>query len=442
MKRHPLPIVAIIGRPNVGKSTLFNRIVGKRKANVHDIPGLTRDRNYATAQWDDKIFFLVDTGGYDSVDQTDITTGMREQVLMAVEEASVVIFLTEVTHYGNPVDSEIIETLRARNKPFYLTVNKCDNSDLDNQAYAFCSMGVSEIYPISATHGLGVGILLDAVTENIPKAKEEDGEDRDEVKIAIVGKQNVGKSTLINEILGKQRVIATSVPGTTRDAVDTPYQYGENHYILIDTAGIRRRGRINNSPEYMSVTSSIMSIQRCDVAVLLLDASEGITAQDTHIGGYIQKAGCGVILAVNKWDLIEKDNATAGAFAKKIKEDFSYLSYAPILFLSAMTGQRVWNIFKLVDEIVKQYTGKIETAVLNREMAGILIRYPPPLHKGQQLKIKYITQTGTAPPTFTLFVNNPKFLHFSYERYLINQLRTTLSLDISPINLKLRRKSK
>jgi GTP-binding protein len=441
MKRPNLQIVAIIGRPNVGKSTLFNRIIGKRKANVLDIPGLTRDRNYAPAEWSGKRFFLVDTGGYDPADQTDLTAGIKEQVLMAVEEAHAIIFLTEVEHPDNPVDLEIVDLLRTRNKPFFLTVNKCDNAQLDNQAYASSSIGGYEIYPISASHGLGVGILLDAVTENLPKANEEYEEDEGEVKIAIVGKQNVGKSTLVNTILGKQRVIAASLPGTTRDAVDTPYQYGGNRYLLIDTAGIRRRGRITNSPEHMSVTSSIMSMQRCDVAVLLLDASEGISAQDTHIGGYLVEAGCGAIIAVNKWDLIEKDNATAGAFAKKIKEDFNFLSYAPILLLSAKSGQRVWNIFKLVDEIMKQYTGKIDTSVLNRELEYILQRHNPPIQKGQQFKVKYITQTGIAPPTFTLFVNNPKFLHFSYERYLINQLRIALSLDKSPIRLKLRKKS-
>ncbi|MBN1902708.1 ribosome biogenesis GTPase Der [Candidatus Sumerlaeota bacterium] len=440
MKRRKLPIVAIIGRPNVGKSTLFNRIIGRRKANVLDIPGLTRDRNYAPAEWNGWDFFLVDTGGYDPGDQSDITTGIREQVLMAVEEAQAVIFLTEVDHQDNPVDAQIVELLRSRNKPFFLAVNKCDNSNLDNQAYAFSSLGGFEIYPISASHGLGIGTLLDAVTENLPRAKEEDDDD-DEIKIAIVGKQNVGKSTLVNKILGKTRMIAASLPGTTRDAVDTPYEYGGNRYLLIDTAGIRRRGRITNSPEYMSVASSIMSIQRCDVAVLLLDASQEISAQDAHIGGYILEAGCGAIIAVNKWDLLEKDNATSGAFAKKIKEEFSFIPYAPILFLSAKSGQRAWNVFNLVDDVMTQYTKRIDTSDLNRELEYIVQKHNPPIRKGQQLKIKYITQTAVAPPTFTLFVNNPKLLHFSYERYLLNQLRTALGFDKSPLRLKLRRKS-
>jgi len=435
------PIVAIIGRPNVGKSTLFNRIIGHRKASVLPIPGLTRDRNYTSTTWNGKKFLLVDTGGYDTLEKDDITLRVREQVLLAIDEADVILFLTEVESPHHPMDAEILELLRRSGKRFFLTVNKCDNPELENESYAFSALGLDAIYPISSTHGLGVGILLDAVTEPLAKTQEAIEEPSDEIKIAIVGRQNSGKSTLVNKILGTERVIASPVPGTTRDAVDSPFQIGEKKYLIIDTAGIRRRGKIMNGPEYLSVTSSIMSIQRCDVAILLLDAPLGISAQDTHIGGYIHDSGRAAILAVNKWDRVEKDQDTAGSFAKKLMEDFKFLSYAPIIFISALTGQRVMKLFNLIDEIIPQYSRKIETSVLNQELENILRKYPPPLLRGHRLRIKYITQTGIMPPTFTLFVNNPELMHFSYKRYMTNQLRESLALDKTPIRIKLRRKS-
>jgi len=441
MKSRNQPIVAVIGRPNVGKSTLFNRMIGRRKAGVLDTPGLTRDRNYASTLWNQKKFLLVDTGGYDTLGKDDITPRVREQVLLAMDEADVIIFLTEVQNPHHPIDSEIMDLLRRSGKNYLLVVNKCDNLELENAAYGFCAMGVDVIYPISSTHGLGVGTLLDAVTDFLPKTPDEIEEPLGEIKIAIVGRQNTGKSTLVNKILGTERVIASPIPGTTRDAVDTPYQIKDKSYLIIDTAGIRRRGKIQNGPEYLSVTSSIMSIQRCDVAILLLDASLGITAQDTHIGGYIHDSSRAAILAVNKWDTVEKDQDTAGAFAKKVREDFNFLSYAPIIFISALTGQRVMKLFNLIQEIVPQYSRKIETSVLNRELENIQRKYPPPLLRGHRLKIKYITQTGIAPPTFTLFVNNPELMHFSYKRYLLNQLHEALELDKTPIRIKLRRKS-
>jgi GTP-binding protein len=442
MKSRQQPVVAIIGRPNVGKSTLFNRIIGHRKAGVLPIPGLTRDRNYASTTWNGKKFLLVDTGGYDTLEKDDITLRVREQVLLAIDESDAILFLTEVESLHNPIDSEIMDLLRRCGKKFFLTVNKCDNPELENESYSFSALGLDNIYPISATHGLGVGTLLDAVTEPLAKTQDAIGQPSDEIKIAIVGRQNTGKSTLVNKILGKERVIASPVPGTTRDAVDSPFQIGEKKYLIIDTAGIRRRGKITKGPESLSVTASIMSIQRCDVAILLLDVSEGgSTAQDTHIAGYIHDSGRAAILAVNKWDLVEKDQNTAGSFAKKLKDDFNFLSYAPIIFISALTGQRVVKLFNLVDEIILQYSRKIETSVLNQELENILKKYPPPLLRGHRLRIKYITQTGIMPPTFTLFVNNPELMHFSYKRYMINQFRELLSMDKTPIILKLRRKS-
>ncbi|HPB31420.1 MAG TPA: ribosome biogenesis GTPase Der, partial [Candidatus Sumerlaeota bacterium] len=316
MKQHNQPIIAIIGRPNVGKSTLFNRIIGRRQASVYDLPGLTRDRNYALAQWGNKTFLLVDTGGYEIEEQDDISKGVREQVLMAMDEADAIVFLTEVALSDHPVDHEIIHMLRRSSKPFAVAVNKCDNQEQQMDAYAMAALGADHLHIISATHGLGIGELLDDITKTLPADEEGDEPADDQIRVAIVGRQNVGKSTLTNRILGTERVLATPVAGTTRDAVDTPFHFNGKDYIIVDTAGIRRRGKIEHGPESLSVTSSIMSIQRCDVAILVLDARDGITAQDTHIGGYIQESGRAAIIAVNKWDAVEKDTATAGTFAK------------------------------------------------------------------------------------------------------------------------------
>jgi len=435
------PIVAIIGRPNVGKSTLFNRIIGRRKANVLDTPGLTRDRNYAMTDWNGKNFLLVDTGGYDPMDGNDISTRVREQVLLAIDEADSIIFITDVNEPDNAIDREISEILHRSGKPFILTVNKCDNESLELEANRFYQFGTEDIHPISSTHGLGIGTLLDRVTALFQKSGGE-AEAEDIIRVAIVGRQNVGKSTLVNCILKEERVIASPIPGTTRDAVDTPFNLGDKKYLIIDTAGIRRRGRVEKGAEYLSVTSSIMSIQRCDVAILLLDAVDGITAQDTHIGGYIKDASRAAIIAVNKWDLVEKDTDTAGAFAKKVMEHFNFLSYAPIIFISARTGQRVMKLFQSIDEIIPQYRTRIDTSLLNRELQNILKRHQPPIQKGRELTIKYITQTDTSPPTFTLFVNSPDLIHFSYERFLKNQLSELFGLKRTPIRLKFRRKSR
>jgi len=386
MTHRNLPIVAIIGRPNVGKSTLFNRIAGKRKAHVLETPGLTRDRNYAEAEWNGKAFFLVDTGGYDVAENDELTHRIREQALMAIEEASLIIFLADVQNSNNPVDFEMINILRRSQKSFVLAVNKCDNTSLEQQAYAFSAFGVSSLYPLSAIHGIGTGNLLDAVIAELPGKESAFEEDRDTIRIAVVGRQNVGKSTLVNKILGKDRVIASSVPGTTRDAIDTPVKIGKKKYLIIDTAGIRRRGKIERGPEHLSVTSSIMSIQRCDVAVLLLDAGSETTSQDTHIGGYISEAGCAVLLVVNKWDLITKDNSTAGEYAKNLKREFNFISFAPILFISSLTGQRVRRIFSIIDEIMPQYNASIPTSQLNNQFEEIIKRHPPPLVKGRRLK--------------------------------------------------------
>ena len=432
--------MAIIGRPNVGKSTLFNRMIGRSKANILDTPGLTRDRNYAPAEWNGKPFLLVDTGGYDPSDSDDMAGRIREQVRMAIDEADSILFLTEVEMPEQPIDLEILGLLRQCEKSFVLAVNKCDNPSREMEAYSFSSLGVENIFPISANHGLGIGELMDAIVKPLPEADEDISGETEEIRLAIVGKQNVGKSTLVNKILGEERVITSEVAGATRDAVDVPFQLGDKKYLIIDTAGIRRRGKVKRGPEHLSVTSSVMSIQRCDLAILLLEATTGVTAQDTHIGGYIQDAGRAAILAVNKWDALEKDTNTAGKFAKKIRQDFNFLSFAPIMFISALTGQRVTKLFSLVDEIMPNYQRRIETTDLNRQLKTILESHPPPLHKGKRLKINYITQVRIEPPTFALFVNNPQLMHFSYKRYLVNQIRQAFDLHNTPVRLWLRRK--
>ncbi len=440
MKQHNQPIIAIIGRPNVGKSTLFNRIIGRRQASVYDLPGLTRDRNYALAQWGNKTFLLVDTGGYEIEEQDDISKGVREQVLMAMDEADAIVFLTEVALSDHPVDHEIIHMLRRSSKPFAVAVNKCDNQEQQMDAYAMAALGADHLHIISATHGLGIGELLDDITKTLPADEEGDEPADDQIRVAIVGRQNVGKSTLTNRILGTERVLATPVAGTTRDAVDTPFHFNGKDYIIVDTAGIRRRGKIEHGPESLSVTSSIMSIQRCDVAILVLDARDGITAQDTHIGGYIQESGRAAIIAVNKWDAVEKDTATAGTFAKKVMEDFKYIPWAPIIFISALSGQRVFKVFSLIEEIMPQYQARFETSHLNDVLKEAVSHHQPPIHRGRQIKIKYVTQIRTGPPTFAFFVNNPALMHFSYERYLMNQFAERLGLNRTPIIMKYRRK--
>lgn len=440
MKGNKHPIVAIIGRPNVGKSTLFNRILGRRMANVYDKPGLTRDRNYCLTEWSSREFLMVDTGGYEIEDSDILGERIREQVRMSIEEADAIIFLMEVQVSDNPTDAEILRMLRKSQKPFFTAVNKCDTLERTHEAWELSSIGVGEIYPVSASHGLGIGDLLDDLVDALPEKSAGEVDVSDEIRIAVVGRQNVGKSTLVNRILGEERVIAAPVAGTTRDAIDTPLKIGDKNYLIIDTAGIRRRGKVERGPEHLSVTSSIMSIERCDIAVLILDAVDGITAQDTHVAGYIQESGKAVIILVNKWDAIEKEDSTAGTFAKNVSERFDFLPFAPILFASALTGQRVKKIFDLIEEIIPQYRAQFSTSDLNRVLKEAVTRHQPPVRKGKQLKIKYITQTRTAPPTLMLFVNNPQLMHFSYKRYLKNQFAERLGLDKAPLRLRLRRK--
>ena len=442
LQRH-LPIVAIVGRPNVGKSTLFNRLTGRRKAVVLDTPGVTRDRNYHVAEWNGTRMLVVDTGGYESEPTHPLSAAMREQTLLAIDEADVIIHVVAADEPLNPTDHDILELLRKAHKPVFIAVNKCDNESIKQAALAeFASFGM-EIFPISALHGLRTAELLDRVTEALPRLSEEELaalESQEGIRVAVVGRPNVGKSTLVNKILGYERVIASPVPGTTRDPVDTTFTLNDKVYTLIDTAGIRRRGRIERGAENLSVLAALMSLERCDVALILVDAAEGLTDQDAHVAGYAVDAGCGCIIVINKWDLIEKDEKTAGAFVKALRSEWGFLKHAPVLHVSALTGQRVHRIFDLIDTVYAQYTRKIETSELNELLQKALARQSPPIQKGRQLKIKYVTQTGTKPPTFTFFVNDPQLVHYSYERYLANRLREEYGFEGVPIRLRFRAK--
>ena len=438
-----LPLLAIVGRPNVGKSTLFNRLAGRRKAIVSDRPGLTRDRNFERAEWRGREFMVVDTGGYEPEALDELRSAIREQTTLAIEEADAIILLVDVRDGLMAGDREIMDLLRRTDKPLFVAVNKCDKTREHQEAMAFWEIGAQALHAISALKGHGVGDLMDAVLDRLapPAAEPEEEEGERPPRIAIVGRWNVGKSTLVNAILGEKRVIVGPTPGITRDAIDSRVVVNGKPYVIVDTAGIRRRGKIERGAEKLSVLRSVISMEQADAAVLLIDASEGLTIQDAHVAGQALEAGCATILAVNKWDLVKKDNSTAGAWAKALRAELGFLSYAPIVFISALVGQRVQRIFQLVDRILVEHRKRIETAEFNRWLAKTTASHTPPVKQGKTLRIKYGTQTGVAPPTFALFVNDPSAMHFSYQRYLINQLRETYGFEGTPIRLRLRKKS-
>ncbi|NQU41744.1 ribosome biogenesis GTPase Der [bacterium] len=449
-----LPTVAIVGRPNVGKSTLFNRIVGRRKAVVLDTAGMTRDRNFEIAEWGGREFRLVDTGGYETNPRDSIYEQMRVQSLIAMHEAAVVIFLVDLEEPNNPVDRDVADLLRRATKPALLAVNKCDAPHRIPDSYAFYEMGHDEVFPISALNGSGVGDLLDRVLEHLPAGEKARGNRRDEggIRIAVIGRPNVGKSSLVNALLGRERVIVSDIPGTTRDTIDTtfrikpdPESEGEGEervYTLIDTAGLRRRGKIEPGMEKLSALAAQTSLKRCDVALCMIDASEGIAEQDKHVAGFAFEAFRACVLIVNKWDLPEKGNATAGEFAKNLRDEMPFLQHVPIMLVSAKTGQRVHRILETVDRVYTEFTKEIGTPELNRWLKEVTIRLSPPWRGGKQLRIKYVTQVGTRPPTFAFFVNNPDMIHFSYERYLVNQLREAYGFEGCPLRLVFKRKSR
>ncbi len=434
------PLVAIVGRPNVGKSLLFNRLVGKRLSIVEDTPGVTRDRLYAECEWSGRTFDIVDTGGIEPTTDNEILLFMREQANIAINAADVIVLVTDITTGVTAADKDVANMLLRSKKPVVLCVNKVDNpSRVDPTIYEFYSLGLGDPIAISAVHGHGTGDMLDACLEHFPEESEDDSEP-DRINVAIIGKPNVGKSSLTNLISGEQRVIVSNVAGTTRDAVDTKIdnQYGK--YNFIDTAGIRRKSKVDDRIEKFSVMRAQLAIERADVCLIMIDAREGVTDQDTKIAGLAHEAGKASIIIVNKWDLVEKETGTMEKMRKDVMRDLSFMTYAPILFISAVTGQRVQRIFELINYVNDQSAMRITTGMLNNVLADAQARVQPPTDKGRRLKIYYMTQTGIKPPNFVVFCNSRELFHFSYQRYLENQIRATFGLEGTPVRLVIRQK--
>ncbi len=438
------PLVAIVGRPNVGKSTFFNRITGRRISIVDDAPGVTRDRLYADAEWLGRPFTLIDTGGIDVQSEDALFMQMRRQAETAIETADVICFFTDARSGLTPQDRDVADLLRRSRKPVILVVNKLDYKGLDDSLYEYFELGLGDPIGISSANMLGLGDLLDEIARHFPPSADEGGEEEGVIQLAVVGRPNVGKSSLTNRLLNEERVMVSEIPGTTRDAVDTLLaRQGGNAYNIIDTAGIRRKRSIEEaSLEKYSVLRSIAAIRRCDVALLLLDAVDGVTEQDERIAGIIKDEGKGLILAVNKWDLVEKETGTLERFEKELKAQLDFVSYAPTLFISALTGQRVQKIFDAVDRVYAEASKKVTTGSLNDILGDAQVSLQAPSDNGRRLKIHYASQQGVRPPTFLLFVNDVGLMHYSYERYLENQLRKAFGFSGTPIRLLLRQKSR
>ena len=436
------PVIAIIGRPNVGKSTLFNRLSQKNKAIVIDEPGATRDRNYADCTWYDKNFTLIDTGGFEPASAEKILVQMREQTTLAMEEADIIIFLMDGREGLTPSDREITSILRQIKKPVFFTINKIDGLKHESLAYDFYQLGIETLHPISAQHGGGIYELMDAVAAYLPTAGEQDQAGEERIRIAVIGKPNVGKSSLVNKILGYERTIVNPLPGTTRDAIDTSFELNEKKYILIDTAGIRRKSRISQVLEKYSIVQALKAINRCDIALLLIDAEEGMTEQDAKIAGLAVERGTACIIVVNKWDIIEKDNSTVGNYVMDIKDKVKFMDYAPIIFISALTGQRVVRIFEIIETVYSQYMKRVATSDLNKVMREFLESNPPSRNQHKANPITFMTQTSVAPPTFVFFTREPKAIHFSYRRFLTNRIREAFGFDQVPVRLIFRKKNR
>lgn len=434
------PVVAIVGRPNVGKSTFFNYIVGKRISIVEDTPGVTRDRIYAEANWRGMDFTVIDTGGIEPESEDLIVTQMRNQADIAISMADVIVFVTDMKVGITSADNEIALMLRKSKKPIVLICNKADNfGKTQDDIYEFYNLGLGDPYPVSAKNALGIGDALDAIYNQLPK-KENENDDSDVIKVALIGKPNVGKSSLVNKILGENRVIVSNIAGTTRDAIDSEFENEYGKYVFIDTAGIRRKSKVTENVERYSVMRTSLAIERADVCVFMIDANEGVTDQDAKIAGEAHEAGKGVIIAVNKWDEYEKNNNTTEKYKKEIYSKLSYLSYAPIMFISAKTGQRVEKLYEMINIVASQNALRVSTSVLNQVLNEAIAIVQPPTDKGKRLKIFYMTQASTKPPTFVVFVNDKKLFHFSYERYLVNQLRKEFVLTGTPIRIIVREK--
>lgn len=432
------PIVAIVGRPNVGKSALFNRLVGKKVSIVEDTPGVTRDRIYADAEWRGREFLMIDTGGIEPKDTSEILVSMRRQAQMAIETAHVTVFVVDLKTGVTAADAEIASMLLKSKKPVILAVNKTDKvGELPPDFYEFYNLGLGDPVAVSALQSLGLGDLLDEVFNYFPDEEENDGED-DVIKVAVIGRPNAGKSSLINRITGEERVIVSNIPGTTRDAVDTYVEYNGQKYLFIDTAGIRRKSKVEEKIEKYSVIRALAAIDRADVCIIMVDGNEGIAEQDAKIAGYAHEEGKASIVLVNKWDLVSKETGTMNEYKKRVQEQLSFMTYAPIEFISAKTGSRVDKIYPIIDSVAKMHSTRIKTGALNDIINEATLKVQPPSDKGKRLKIYYGTQPSTQPPTFVVFVNDKELAHFSYIRYLENQIRDAFGLEGTPVRFIIR----
>ncbi len=435
-------IVAIVGRPNVGKSTLFNLLANKRISIVEDTPGVTRDRLYATAEWLDKEFMMVDTGGIETTNNDVIAVSVRQQAEIAIKEADVILFVCDARTGITNEDQEVANILRRSKKPIVLVVNKADSPKQEMGIFEFYNLGIGEPVPISAANHLGLGDMLDAVVEKFPPAvANSEDQDEDEIKVALIGRPNVGKSSIFNCLVGQERSIVSDVAGTTRDAIDTPVKIGEQKYLFIDTAGMRRKARIDEPIEKYSVIRSLRAVDRSDVILMVIDAVEGVTEQDKKIVGYVHEAGKGVILVVNKWDLYKKDNSSTLRYTEELRKELVFLQYAPVVYVSALTKQRIHRLPEVISYVAEQNAMRISTSVLNQVITDATAINPPPTDKGKRLKILFSTQVKTKPPTFVIFVNYPEIMHFSYQRYLENKLRESFGFEGTPLNLIIRAKN-
>lgn len=434
------PIVAIVGRPNVGKSTIFNRIIGDRLAIVEDKPGVTRDRIYGVGEWMGTSFSVIDTGGIEIDGEDEILKSVRMQAELAIEEADAIVFMVDAKAGMTASDSEVAQILYRANKPIILAVNKVDNLKRQDDIYEFYSLGFGDPIGISGSHGIGIGDLLQAVVDHLPEKEDEDyGEDT--IRVALIGRPNVGKSSLVNAILGEERVIVSDQAGTTRDAIDTPFEKDGQKFVLIDTAGMRKRGKVYETTEKYSVMRAMHAIERSDVVLVVINGDEGIIEQDKHIAGYAHEAGKAAIFVVNKWDIVEKDDKTMQQFTQKIRDHFLFMTYAPIVFVSAKTKQRLHKLLPSVVEVSEQHSMRVQTHLLNDVVSDAVAFNPPPTDKGRRLKINYATQVSVKPPTILLFVNDPEMMHFSYERYLENRIRAAFRFEGTPIRLFTRKKT-